>query len=57
MSEYTVSGRWQARDGWQTFEKDLDAENENVAVEYVYAEFGSKHGLKRAQVEVEEVAQ
>lgn len=57
MSEYTVSGRWQARDGWQTFEKDLDAENENVAVEHVYAEFGSKHGLKRAQVEVEEVAQ
>jgi large subunit ribosomal protein LX len=47
MSEFTVTGRWKARDGWQTFEK--------VAREHVYAEFGSKHGLKRTQVEVEEV--
>jgi large subunit ribosomal protein LX len=55
MSEFTVTGRWKARDGWQTFEKEIDAENENVAREHVYAEFGSKHGLKRTQVEVEEV--
>lgn len=56
MSEYTVTGRWKARDGWQTFEKELEAENEDVAVEHVYAEFGSKHGLKRPQVDVEEVS-
>jgi large subunit ribosomal protein LX len=55
MSAFTVSGRWKARDGWQTFEKELEAENEDVAVEHTYAEFGSKHGLKRTQVEVEEV--
>lgn len=57
MSEYTVTGRWKARDGWQTFEKELEAENENVATEHVYADFGSKHGLKRPQVEIEEVSQ
>ncbi|SDJ40889.1 large subunit ribosomal protein LX [Halovenus aranensis] len=57
MSEYTVTGRWKARDGWQTFEKELEAENENVATEHVYANFGSKHGLKRPQVEIEEVSQ
>ncbi len=57
MTEFTVSGRWQARDGWETFEKAIEAENENVATEYTYAEFGSKHGLKRTQVEIEEVAQ
>lgn len=57
MTEFTVSGRWKARDGWESFEKQIDAENENVATEYTYAEFGSKHGLKRSQVEVEEVAQ
>lgn len=57
MSEYTVTGRWKARDGWQTFEKELEAENENVATEHVYADFGSKHGLKRPEVEIEEVAQ
>jgi large subunit ribosomal protein LX len=55
MSEFTISGRWQARDGWQTFEKEIEAENEDVAVEHTYAEFGSKHGLKRTQVEIEEV--
>ena len=56
MDEYTVTGQWQARDGWQSFEKALEAENENVAVERTYAEFGSRHGLKRAQVEIEEVS-
>jgi len=57
MTEFTVSGRWQARDGWESFEKEIEAENENVATEHTYAEFGSKHGLKRTQVEIEEVAQ
>lgn len=56
MQTFTVSGAWQARDGWQSFEQALDAENEAVAVEHVYAEFGSRHGLKRTQVEIEEVS-
>lgn len=55
--KYTVTGRWKARDGWQPFEKELEAENENVARERVYAEFGSKHGLKRPQVAIDEVAE
>ena len=55
METYTVSGRWQARDGWQSFEKEIDADNEDVATEHAYAEFGSKHGLKRTQVEISEV--
>ncbi len=55
MDTYTVSGQWQARDGWQSFEKRIEAENQDVAVEHVYADFGSKHGLKRTQVDVAEV--
>jgi len=55
MDEYTVSGQWQARDGWQSFEKRVEAENEDVATEHVYAEFGSRHGLKRMQIEIREV--
>ncbi|WP_415379912.1 50S ribosomal protein L18Ae [Halosimplex rarum] len=55
MSEFTVTGQWSARDGWQPFEKEIEAENENVAREHVLAEFGSKHGLKRTQVEIEGV--
>jgi large subunit ribosomal protein LX len=57
MTDYTVTGRWKTPDGWQTFETELTAENENVAIEHTYAEFGSRHGLKRRQVEIEEVAQ
>lgn len=55
MTEFTVTGRWQTPTGWQPFEKELSAENENVAEERTYAEFGSKHGLKRPQVDIEEV--
>ncbi|MEF8776845.1 MAG: 50S ribosomal protein L18Ae [Haloarculaceae archaeon] len=55
MSSFSVSGTWKARDGWQRFEKRVDAENEDVAAEHVLAEFGSKHGLERTKVEIEEV--
>jgi large subunit ribosomal protein LX len=54
MSEYSVSGQWKGRDGWQPFERTIDAENEDVAREHVYAEFGSRHGLKRTEVEISE---
>jgi large subunit ribosomal protein LX len=46
MSVFTVSGTFQARDGPQQFVKEIEADNENVAVEYVYSRFGSEHGLK-----------
>jgi large subunit ribosomal protein LX len=56
MSEFTVRGTFQARDGRQEFEKTVDAPNEDVAEDHVYAAFGSEHGLKRTQVDVEEVS-
>jgi large subunit ribosomal protein LX len=55
MSEYTVSGRFQARDGWQSFETTVEAPNEDVARERTYANVGSRHGKKRTQVELSEV--
>ncbi|AGN01530.1 50S ribosomal protein LX [Salinarchaeum sp. Harcht-Bsk1] len=55
MSVYTVSGRFQIREGWQAFETEIEAANEDVAEEHTYSEMGSRHNLKRAQVEVEEV--
>jgi large subunit ribosomal protein LX len=55
MSEFTVRGKFQARDGWQEFETSIDAENENVAEERTYTNFGSYHGVKRTELEVEEV--
>jgi large subunit ribosomal protein LX len=56
MSQFTVRGRFQARGGYATFEKTVDAPNENVARERVYAAFGGEHQLKRTQVEIDEVA-
>ena len=55
MSQFTVSGRFQGRDGWKSFSKTVDAVNESVAREHALAEFGSKHGLKRTQVDIAEV--
>lgn len=57
MSQFTVNGRYQARGGWQEFETTVDAENESVAEERVYANFGSQHALKRSQIEIDGVNQ
>ena len=56
MSKYAVSGRFQSRDGYSQFETSVDAPNENVARERVYANIGSQHRLKRTQIEIEAVA-
>ncbi|WP_049929072.1 50S ribosomal protein L18Ae [Halopiger goleimassiliensis] len=57
MSQFTVTGRFKTRDGFAEFEKTIDAENEDVAREHAYAQLGSQHGLKRTQIELEEVTQ
>ena len=56
MSTYTVRGRFPARDGPQQFETAVDAPNEDVATERIYSLLGSQHNLKRAQIEIDEVA-
>jgi large subunit ribosomal protein LX len=55
MGEYTIRGRFMARDGWAEFEKRADAPNEDIAVDRVYAKLGSDHGLKRTQIDISEV--
>jgi large subunit ribosomal protein LX len=56
MPEYTVSGSFVARDGWQDFETSVSAPNEDVARERAYAALGSRHGKKRPQIELDEVS-
>ncbi|MFB6352752.1 MAG: 50S ribosomal protein L18Ae [Halobacteriales archaeon] len=55
MSTFTVRGRYQSRDGWSPFESAVEAPNEDVARERTYANLGSRHGLARRQIELEEV--
>ena len=57
MSEFSVTGRFKTRSGYQEFETRLDAENENVAREHVLSRIGSQHGLKRTQIDLDEVAE
>lgn len=57
MSTFTVAGRWQTGDGWQSFETEVDAENEDVAVERAYATIGSRHGRTRPEIEIGGVEQ
>ncbi|PSQ43380.1 50S ribosomal protein L18a [Halobacteriales archaeon SW_7_68_16] len=56
MSEYEVHGRFQSRDGWQRFERTVEAPNENVAKERTYATVGSQHARNRRQIEIDEIA-
>ena len=55
MSQFAVSGRFQSRDGFSEFNTVVEAPNENVASERVYANIGSQHGLKRTQIEIDEI--
>ncbi|WP_254762634.1 50S ribosomal protein L18Ae [Natrinema marinum] len=57
MSQFTVSGRFKSRDGFAPFETTIDAENENVAREHAYSQLGSQHGLKRTEIELDEVSE
>ena len=58
MDEFTVSGRFRARrNTWQPFETEVRAPNEDVATERIYAEFGSRHGVKRTGIEISDLSQ
>lgn len=55
MSQFTVRGTFETRDGRQAFTRRVEAANEDVAREHVYSRFGAEHNLKRTQVDLEEV--
>ncbi|MFB6155559.1 MAG: 50S ribosomal protein L18Ae [Haloferacaceae archaeon] len=55
MSEFTVTGRFQGRSGYRSFEKTVEASNESVAREHIYSLLGSEHGLKRTKIELDEI--
>jgi large subunit ribosomal protein LX len=56
MTEYEVTGRFEpGGEAAREFTQVVEAENENVAREHTYANLGSRHRLKRTQIEVEEV--
>ncbi len=57
MSDFDIHGRFQSRDGYQSFQKSIDAPNADVARDRVYSQIGSQHGLKRTQIEIDDISE
>ena len=55
MTEYEVTGRFEPGGQRRKFTQVVEADNENVARERIYANLGSRHRLKRTQIEISEV--
>lgn len=55
MKTYTVTGTFHPGGEQRGFTVEVDAENSDVAREHTLAELGSKHRLKRTQIEIKEV--
>jgi large subunit ribosomal protein LX len=55
--KYSISGTMDINPKIRTFTKVIEAETEKLAVEHLYADLGSKHGLKRSKVKVIKVEQ
>ncbi len=55
MPEYEVNGSFEPGGEERDFTQMVEAENEDVARERTYANLGSRHRLKRTQIEIDEV--
>ncbi len=55
MSQFTIRGQFDGREGPRSFTKEIEAVNEAVAREHILSQFGSEHGLKRTQISIDEV--
>jgi large subunit ribosomal protein LX len=57
MKNFVVKGQFKAGHSWEKFTKKIESQNEKNAEDKVYSIFGSKHGVKRRQVQIESVAE
>ncbi|WP_255333871.1 50S ribosomal protein L18Ae [Methanosarcina sp. KYL-1] len=57
MKNFVVKGKFKAGLTWEKFTKTIESQNEKNAQDKVYSIFGSKHGIKRSQVEIESIAE
>jgi len=54
---YRIKGRFRQRLFNQSFVRELAVASKEQALEKVYSEFGSRHKLKRNQINIEEVVE
>lgn len=52
---YRIQGRFTMGDQTQVFTKELKSLSKENIREKIYSEFGSKHGINRNQIDIEEI--
>ena len=57
MKNYIVKGKFKAGNSCEKFTKKIESQNEKNATDKVYSIFGSKHGIKRNQIQIESIAE
>ncbi len=55
VSVFTVKGKFLMGSSFQKFEKEISAVKEDNAVEKVFLDLGSKHGVKRKNIIIEHI--
>ncbi len=53
--EYNAKGTYLKKGITEKFNKTISAQNEKMAKEKLYAEMGSKQGLRRVDIKIEEI--
>lgn len=53
--EYIAKGTYSKKGKLEKFVKTITTENEKMAKEKLYAEMGSKQGLRRIDIKIEEI--
>ncbi len=55
MKAFMVKGKFLMGDRWQNFEKEVASEDENAVREQIYSRLGSKHRVKRSNIQILEI--
>ncbi len=55
MVDFEISGKFKVKNSWQSLSKVIESNSEKNAVEKAYSLLGSKQGVKRNLVRIEEV--
>ncbi|MGC9514510.1 50S ribosomal protein L18Ae [Methanocrinis sp.] len=55
MVDFEINGKFKVKSSWQSFSKVVESNSEKNAVEKTYSLLGSKQGVKRNLVRIEEV--
>jgi len=57
MKNFVVKGKFKAGSNWENFTTKVESQNEKNATDKVYSIFGSRHGIKRSQIQIESIAE